>query len=105
MNIHPFEVTGMFAPDTRMRILAQPDGQIVFAGQLIGGLVLAGITGWSFANRFWLGAGIVALSFVVVWFTTAGVSQRLKDAMAQETTTAPDGGRKKIGRALQDVRD
>jgi MFS family permease len=67
------------------------------AGQLIGGLILAGITGWSFANRFWLGAGIVALSFVVVWFTTADVSQRLKHAMAQETMTAPDGGRKKIG--------
>jgi MFS family permease len=67
------------------------------AGQLIGGLVLAGITGWSFANRFWLGSAIVALSFVVVWFTTADVSQRLKLAMAQDATTEPDGGRKKIG--------
>jgi MFS family permease len=67
------------------------------AGQLIGGLILAGITGWSFANRFWLGAGIVALSFVIVWLTTADVSQRLKLAMAQDATTEPDGGRKKIG--------
>jgi MFS family permease len=67
------------------------------AGQLIGGLILAGITGWSFANRFWLGSAIVALSFVVVWFTTADVSQRLKLAMAQDATTEPDGGRKKIG--------
>ncbi|MFV9672133.1 MAG: MFS transporter [Acidimicrobiia bacterium] len=67
------------------------------AGQLVGGLLLAGITGWSFANRFWLGAGIVALSFVVVWFTSGDVSQRLKHAMAEETTTNADGGRKKIG--------
>jgi MFS family permease len=67
------------------------------AGQLIGGLILAGITGWSFANRFWLGAGIVAASFVVVWFTTGNVSRRLKLAVDQDTLVAPDGGRKKIG--------
>jgi MFS family permease len=67
------------------------------AGQLVGGLILAGITGWSFANRFWLGAGIVAVSFVVVWFTTGNVSQRLKLATADKTTTAQDGDRKKIG--------
>jgi len=67
------------------------------SGQLVGGLILAGITGWSFANRFWLGAGIVATSFVVVWFTTANVSRRLKQAVAQDANTAPDGGRKKIG--------
>lgn len=67
------------------------------AGQLVGGLILAGITGWSFANRFWLGAGIVALAFVAVWFTTGNVSQRLKLAMANEADTTPDGGRRKIG--------
>jgi MFS family permease len=67
------------------------------AGQLVGGLILAGITGWSFANRFWLGAGIVAVSFVVVWFTTRDVSLRLKRAMSQDATEAADGGRKKIG--------
>ena len=67
------------------------------AGQLVGGLILAGITGWSFANRFWLGAGIVAVSFVVVLLTTGNVSRRLKHAIAQEKTTAPDGGRRKIG--------
>ena len=67
------------------------------AGQLVGGLILASITGWSFANRFWLGAGIVALSFVVVWFTTADVSQRLKHATAGDVTVNADGGRKKIG--------
>lgn len=67
------------------------------AGQLLGGLILAGITGWSFANRFWLGAGIVAASFVVVWLTTGNVSRRLKAAVAQETATDPDGERQKIG--------
>ena len=67
------------------------------AGQLVGGLILASITGWSFSNRFWLGAGIVALSFVVVWLTTADVSKRLKHAMAQDTTAQADGGRKRIG--------
>ena len=67
------------------------------AGQLVGGLILASITGWSFSNRFWLGAGIVALSFVVVWVTTADVSKRLKHAMAQDTTAQADGGRKRIG--------
>jgi len=66
-------------------------------GQLVGGLILAGITGWSFSNRFWLGAGIVAVSFVVVWLTTANVSRRLKHAVAQDADSAPDGGRKKIG--------
>jgi predicted MFS family arabinose efflux permease len=67
------------------------------AGQLVGGLILAGITSWSFANRFWLGAAIVALSFVAVWFTTANVSQRLKLAMASGEDAMPDGGRRKIG--------
>lgn len=67
------------------------------AGQLVGGLMLASITDWSFASRFWLGAGIVAISFVVVWLTTADVSQRLKQAMAKDATAEVDGGRKKIG--------
>jgi DHA1 family multidrug resistance protein-like MFS transporter len=67
------------------------------AGQLVGGLLLAVVAGWTFANRFWLGAIIVALSFVVVWFTTGDVSERLKTAMAEDVTTNDDGGRKKIG--------
>jgi MFS family permease len=66
-------------------------------GQLLGGLILAGVTSWSFSNRFWLGAGIVAVSFVVVWFTTGNVSQRLKLAMDQDTDDLPEGARKKIG--------
>jgi DHA1 family multidrug resistance protein-like MFS transporter len=67
------------------------------AGQLVGGLLLAVVAGWTFANRFWLGAIIVSLSFVVVWFTTGDVSERLKTAMAEDVTTDDDGGRKKIG--------
>lgn len=69
------------------------------AGQLVGGLVLAGITSWSFSNRFWVGAGIVAASFVVVLFTTGNVSERLKLAMSQDSDAGSeaDGGRKKIG--------
>jgi MFS family permease len=66
-------------------------------GQLVGGLMLAGVTSWSFANRFWLGAGIVTVAFVVVWFTPGNVSQRLKLAMDQDTDDQPEGVRKKIG--------
>jgi predicted MFS family arabinose efflux permease len=67
------------------------------AGQLVGGLLLAVVAGWTFANRFWLGAIIVALSFIVVWFTTGNVSKRLKLAMTLDAATPADGGRKKIG--------
>jgi hypothetical protein len=67
------------------------------AGQLVGGLMLAVVTSWSFANRFWLGAGIVTLAFVVVWFTTGNVSRRLKLAMGPETGSGIEGQRKKIG--------
>jgi MFS family permease len=67
------------------------------AGQLVGGIILAGITGWSFANRFWLGAGIVAISFFVVWFTTDNVSRRLKLAMGEDSDAASGGARRKIG--------
>jgi MFS family permease len=66
-------------------------------GQLVGGLMLAGVTSWSFANRFWLGAGIVTLAFVVVWLTTGNVSRRLKLAMGSEAGNGIDGQRKKIG--------
>jgi predicted MFS family arabinose efflux permease len=67
------------------------------AGQLVGGLILAGITSWSFSDRFWLGAAIVAVSFIVVWFTTGNVSQRLKAAMNEDSAIEADGDRKKIG--------
>ncbi len=67
------------------------------AGQLVGGLVLAVVAGWTFANRFWLVAIIVAVPFVVVWLTTGDVSERLRLAVAQATTVPRDGGRKKIG--------
>jgi MFS family permease len=42
------------------------------AGQLVGCLLLAIVAGWTFANRFWLGAIIVAVSFV--WFGSPRVT-------------------------------
>jgi predicted MFS family arabinose efflux permease len=51
------------------------------AGQLVGGAILAAATAWSFADRFWLGAGIVAVLTVIVWFTSAGPGERLEAAI------------------------
>jgi predicted MFS family arabinose efflux permease len=51
------------------------------AGQLTGGLLLATVTSWTFAARFWLGAGVMALAFVVVWFTSAAPNRRLQAAI------------------------
>ena len=58
------------------------------AGQLVGGLLLAVVTDWSFIARFWLGAGTMAAAFVVVWFTTAEPSRRLQAAMTAGQTDA-----------------
>lgn len=54
------------------------------AGQLVGGLLLAAVTSWSFANRFWLGALIMAGTFVFVWFTTAAPDKRLQAALSSD---------------------
>ena len=51
------------------------------AGQLVGGLILAVVASWAFSSRFWLGAVVVSLTFVVVWFTSGGVSERLNRAV------------------------
>jgi len=51
------------------------------AGQLAGGAILVAVTTWSFSDRFWLGAGIVAVLTVVVWFTSAGPGKRLTAAI------------------------
>ena len=48
------------------------------AGQLAGGVLLAALTSWTFAQRFWLGAGIAGLCFLVVFFNSAGVDRRLQ---------------------------
>ena len=55
------------------------------AGQLAGGLLLAAVTSWSYANRFWLGAVVMAGSFVFVWFTTAEPNKRLQAALNDGT--------------------
>jgi len=52
------------------------------AGQLVGGLLLAALTSWSFTQRFWLGAGVMAAAFVMVWFTSSGPNRRLQAAIA-----------------------
>ena len=52
------------------------------AGQLVGGLLLAVVTGWTFSQRFWLGAGVMAVAFLIVWFTSAGPNARLQRAIA-----------------------
>ena len=67
------------------------------AGQLVGGLLLAVAAAWSFSNRFWLGAAVVALSFVVVWFSSGGVSERLKQATTPEAYSEDRPPQQKIG--------
>jgi predicted MFS family arabinose efflux permease len=67
------------------------------AGQLVGGLLLAAVAAWSFSNRFWLGAAVAALSFVIVWLTSRGVSERLKRATSQNDSSGDAHDRKKIG--------
>ncbi len=67
------------------------------AGQLVGGLLLAAVAAWSFSNRFWLGAAVAALSFVIVWLTSRGVSERLKRATSQSDSSGDAHDRKKIG--------
>jgi predicted MFS family arabinose efflux permease len=52
------------------------------AGQLVGGLLLAVVAGWTFTQRFWLGAGVMAVAFVIVWLTSAGPDRRLQAAIA-----------------------
>ena len=52
------------------------------AGQLFGGVLLALVAGWSFSQRFWLGAGVMAVAGVVVWLTLAGPNRRLQAALA-----------------------
>jgi len=66
------------------------------AGQLVGGLLLAAVTSWSFANRFWLGALIMSGTFVFVWFTTAAPDQRLQAALSADVT---DGTKEQVAAA------
>lgn len=52
-------------------------------GQLVGGLLLAAAANWSFSQRFWLGGGVMAAAFIVVWLTSNDVNNRLKAAIAE----------------------
>ncbi|MGI9665728.1 MAG: MFS transporter [Acidimicrobiia bacterium] len=60
------------------------------AGQLVGGLLLAAVTAWSFSQRFWLGGAIMAGALVVTWFSTAAPNRRLQDAIASGEDTKSD---------------
>lgn len=60
------------------------------AGQLVGGLLLAAVTAWSFANRFWLGAAIMGGTFVFVWITTRAPNTRLQAALASGDAEVAD---------------
>ncbi|GMQ86357.1 MAG: hypothetical protein BMS9Abin07_1931 [Acidimicrobiia bacterium] len=51
-------------------------------GQLVGGLLLAAVAGWTFTQRFWLGAGVMAVAFMIVWFTSTDPNRRLQAATA-----------------------
>ena len=52
------------------------------AGQLVGGLLLAAVTSWTFTQRFWLGAAVMGVALVVVWLTSATPNRRLQAAIA-----------------------
>ena len=52
------------------------------AGQLVGGLLLAAVTSWSFTQRFWLGAVVMAAALVTVWLASSTPNRRLQSAIA-----------------------
>lgn len=51
------------------------------AGQLVGGVLLAVVTSWSFTQRFWLGAAIMVAAALLVWFSSLAPDQRLQAAI------------------------
>jgi predicted MFS family arabinose efflux permease len=57
-------------------------------GQLFGGAVLAAITSWTYGQRFWLGAGIMAVALVVVWLTSSEPNRRLQSAITEAESLA-----------------
>jgi len=63
-------------------------------GQLVGGLLLAAVAGWTFTQRFWLGAGVMAVAFVIVWLTSTDPNRRLQAAIA-----AGEGGSEAVKEA------
>jgi predicted MFS family arabinose efflux permease len=67
------------------------------AGQVVGGVILAVATAWSFADRFWLGAVIVGVLTAIVWFTSAGPGARLEAAV--EITEAEAAAAQQVRKA------
>jgi len=46
-------------------------------GQVIGGVIMTAAASLDFSTRFWLAAGVMLLSFVVTWFTSAAPAKRI----------------------------
>jgi MFS family permease len=61
------------------------------AGQLAGGVLLAAVTSLTFAQRFWIGAIVMAAALVVTWFSISVPNRRLQAALAEVGSTADDG--------------
>jgi predicted MFS family arabinose efflux permease len=68
-------------------------------GQVFGGVLLAAAAraGWSYTQRFWLAAAVMALAFLVTWFTSAKPEQRIRAAGAKANEKAEQGEAKKVG--------
>ena len=54
-------------------------------GQVFGGVMLAAAAaaGWSYTQRFWLAAAVMAVAFLVTWFTSAKPEKRIRAAGAE----------------------
>ena len=71
-------------------------------GQVFGGVMLAAAAaaGWSYTQRFWLAAAVMALAFLVTWFTSAKPEKRIRAASAEAGEKAEQrekGEAKKVG--------
>lgn len=77
-----FIVGARLAPKTEAKQLTTYS-LMMPVGQLVGGLLLAAAANWSFSQRFWLGGGVMAAVFIVVWLTSNDVNNRLKAAIAE----------------------
>ena len=63
------------------------------AGQLVGGLLLAAVTDWSFDQRFWLGAGFIGILGVISLFTTSAPNARLQAAITERAEAVGEARR------------
>jgi predicted MFS family arabinose efflux permease len=74
-------------------------------GQVFGGVMLAAAAaaGWSYTQRFWLAAAVMAVAFLVTWFTSAKPEKRIRaagaeaDEKARQAEQGEEGEAKKVG--------